>query len=207
MSNEVWPFPDDEVRDFVDEAPSDHSLLLQYREGNQDAAAALYHRYARRLHALAHARYYSDLAGRVDCDDIVQSVFESFFRGAGRGSYDIPAGEELWHLFLVITLNKIRAKGVYHRAAKRDVRMTTGDDCIERYADPLHSNDSTTILLKLAVDEALSQLPPQHKMVVELRMEGHEVAEIADRTGRSKRSIERILQECRKQLARLLEDP
>jgi len=103
-------------------------------------------------------------------------------------------------------LNKIRAKGVYHRAAKRDVRMTAGNAGIERYPDPLHSNDSATMLLKMAVEEALSQLPPQHKLVVELRMEGHEVAEIAERTGRSKRSIERILQECRKKLARLLED-
>jgi DNA-directed RNA polymerase specialized sigma24 family protein len=84
--------------------------------------------------------------------------------------------------------------------------MTSGNAGIERYADPLHSNDSASILLKMSVEDALSQLPAQHKQVVELRMEGHEVADIAIRTGRSKRSIERILQECRKKLARLLED-
>jgi RNA polymerase sigma-70 factor (ECF subfamily) len=206
MSQESCRVPDNDVRKVMGEGPSDHSLLIQFRGGDQDAAAALYNRYAHRLRALAQHKNCSDLASRLDCDDIVQSVFESFFRGVYRGSYDVPAGEELWHLFLVITLNKIRAKGVYHRAAKRDVRMTSGNAGIERYADPLHSNDSASILLKMSVEEALSQLPAQHKQVVELRMEGHEVADIAERTGRSKRSIERILQECRKKLARLLED-
>jgi RNA polymerase sigma-70 factor (ECF subfamily) len=205
MNDKQRRTPNGEVRQ-ADEGPSDHSLLLQFRSGDQDAAATLYHRYAHRLRALAYDRQCSDLASRLDCEDIVQSVFESFFRGVYRGSYDVPAGEELWHLFLVITLNKIRAKGVYHRAAKRDVRMTAGNQGIERYPDPLHSNESATVLLKMSVEDALSQLSPQHKEVVELRMEGHEVAEIAQRTGRSKRSIERILQECRKKLARLLED-
>jgi RNA polymerase sigma-70 factor, ECF subfamily len=198
--------PDDDVRDMSGEPTSDHSLIALYRNGDKDAAAALYHRYAHRLRALAQAKHYSDLSSRVDCEDIVQSVFESFFRGVGRGSYDVPAGEELWHLFLVLTLNKIRAKGVYHRAAKRDVRLTSADGDIDRYPDPLRTNDSTTLLLKMAVEEALGRLPKQHKIVVEMRMEGHEVAEIAKETGRSKRSIERILQECRRKLASLLED-
>jgi DNA-directed RNA polymerase specialized sigma24 family protein len=41
-------------------------------------------------------------------------------------------------------------------------------------------------------------------VVVELRMEGYEVAEIAQQTGRSKRTVERILQESRNQLKVLL---
>ena len=186
--------------------PSDHSLLREVRNGDQDAATLLYYRYAHRLRALAKATKYPDLASRVDCDDIVQSVFESFFRGVSRGAYDVPAGEELWHLFMVITLNKVHAKGVYHRAAKRDVRLTTSDEGIHRQPDPMSNGDTATVLLKMAVEESLSRLPAEHKRVVELRMEGHEVAEIARRTERSKRSVERILQECRAMLASLLKD-
>src|SRR5690349_20841483 len=92
--------------------PSDGSLLARVREGSQDAAAALYHRYAQRLLALARAKCGDDLAARVDAEDIVQSVFGSFFRGARQGYYDVPSGEEMWGLLLVIGLNKIRAKGV-----------------------------------------------------------------------------------------------
>jgi RNA polymerase sigma factor (sigma-70 family) len=184
--------------------PSDHTLLHRFKDGSEDAANALYHRYAHRLRALARAKSFPDLAGRLDHSDIVQSVFRSFFRGVNGGAYDVPAGEELWNLFLVMTLNKIRANGVFHRAAKRDVRMTTADEAIDRYADASQSDENAYALLKMAVEEALDRLPEQHKLVVELRMQGHEVAEIAQTTGRSKRSVERVLQESRERLGALL---
>jgi RNA polymerase sigma factor (sigma-70 family) len=206
MSGDAHENPDDEVRDHSKREPSDHSLLRRFRQGNQDAADRLYHRYAHRLLALVRARQFPDLASRVDYEDIVQSVFGSFFRGVSRGIYDAPAGEDLWHLFLVITLNKIRAKGVYHRAAKRDVHMTIGGDDIDQYPDGPKSGEDAYALLKLAVEEALDRLPAQHRRVVQLRMEGNEVAEIAQMMGRGKRSVERILQECREKLSRLLVD-
>ena len=195
----MQPDPDE-----AGQEPSDHSLLQRFRRGSQGAGELLYHRYAHRLRALVQARHSPDLARRVDLEDIVQSVFGSFFRGVQRGFYDVPVGEELWHLFLVITLNKIRAKGVYHRAAKRDVRLTVGGDAVDQYPDGLESDNDAYVLLKLTVEEALDRLPPPHKLVVQLRIEGNEVAEIAQKTGRSKRSVERILQECRGRLSRLL---
>ena len=41
-----------------------------------------------------------------------------------QGDYDVPPGEELWGLLLVIALNKIRTEETFHRAAKRDVRLS-----------------------------------------------------------------------------------
>jgi RNA polymerase sigma-70 factor (ECF subfamily) len=207
MPSDVNRDMDDEHRSQPDQEPSDRSLLRRVRHGNQDAASDLYRRYARRLQALVRAKFIPDLASRVDHEDIVQSVFGSFFRGVNRGSYDVPADEELWNLFMVITLNKIRAKGVFHRATKRDVRHTVGGDELDHYSRIEKSDDIAHAHLKLAVEEALDRLPSQHRLVVQLRMEGHEVAEIAHQTGRSRRSVERLLQECREKLGRLLEDP
>ncbi len=204
MKHEASRDPEAGTRPESSEEPSDRSLLQRIRHGNQDAASVLYYRYAHRLRALVQAKRSSDLASRVDHEDIVQSVFKSFFRGVSRGSYDVPAGEELWQLFLVITLNKVRAKGVFHRAAKRDVRLTVGDDDIDGSSGGLKSNHDAYLLLKMSVEEALDRLPAQHKLVTRLRMEGDEVAEIARKTGRSKRSVERILQECREKLSHLL---
>jgi RNA polymerase sigma-70 factor (ECF subfamily) len=176
------------------------------RGGSQDAATLLYLRYAHRLRALARTKFAHDLGRRVDVDDIVQSVFGSFFRGASRGDYDVPAGEELWKLFLVIALNKIRAKGAYHRAAKRDVRLTAGSEGLEQLAEtPAEQDEAAYAVLQMTIDEALERLPQQHKQMLVHRIEGCEVAEIAQRMGRSKRTVERILQECRKRLADLLE--
>jgi RNA polymerase sigma-70 factor (ECF subfamily) len=186
--------------------PSDHSLLRRLRGGSQDAATQLYLRYADRLRALTKANWFADLSRRVDIEDIVQSVFGSFFRGASRGYYDVPAGDELWKLFLVIALNKIRAKGAYHRAAKRDVRLTAGSEDLEGLPEvPVASDEVAYAVLQMTVDEALEHLPQQHKQMLILRIEGHEVAAIARETGRSKRTIERVLQECRKRLGELLD--
>src|SRR5438128_859755 len=116
MADNVDRGPAEDVRAQSDAVPSDGSLLRKVRHGDQEAARLLYLRYAGRLRALARAKSSPELAGRVDVDDIVQSAFGSFFRGVFHGSYDVPAGEELWSLFLVITLNKIRATGAHHRA-------------------------------------------------------------------------------------------
>ena len=81
--------------------PSDGSLLRRLRKGEQDAATRLYLRYAKRLHGLATAQTGQDLKSRVDAEDIVQSVFRTFFRRAQEGHYEVPDGEEIWKLFLV----------------------------------------------------------------------------------------------------------
>ena len=185
-------------------APTDSSLLRRLRDGNESAAGQIYLRYARRLHNLARARCSPDLARREDADDIVQSVFTSFFRGVSRGYYDVPPGEELWKLLLVIALNKIRAKGNFHRAAKRDVRLTAGGEFLDAQDQPAGRDEAALGFLRLTVAEALEHLPEHHRQMVTLRVEGYEVAEIAAQTGRSKRTVERILQEARKKLALLL---
>lgn len=199
--------PTDEPRDAAGAPASDHSLMRRLRGGSEDAATQLYLRYAGRLRALARTKVAPDLAPRLDVEDIVQSVFGSFFRGASRGDYDVPAGEELWKLFLVIALNKIRAKGAYHRAAKRDVRQTAGADGLEQLAaeSPAEQDEVAYAVLRMTIDEALQSLPEQYRRILVLRVEGHEVEEIARQTGRSKRTVERVLQECRKTLAGLLE--
>jgi RNA polymerase sigma factor (sigma-70 family) len=57
----------------------------------------------------------------------------------------------------------------------------------------------------MTIAEALEQLPPQQRLMLELRIQGHEVAEIAQKTGRSKRTVERNLQEVRAWLREFLD--
>ena len=200
---------DEATRGSVDDARSgdgvvrsDGSLLREFRHGDQEAARLLYLRYAGRLRALAWSRSSPDLALRVDADDFVQSVFGSFIRGVIHGSYEVPAGEELWNLFFVITVNKIRAKGAYFHAEKRDVRREVRGDAVE----VLSSDREAGAWLKLSIDEVLQRMPPKYSEVIRLRMEGYEVAEIAEMTERSKRSVERNLQEGRDRLGAILEE-
>jgi RNA polymerase sigma-70 factor (ECF subfamily) len=185
---------------------SDRSLLRRLREGSDNAATQLYLRYARRLAALAANQCSHDLARHVDAEDIVQSVFSSFFRGVNQGYYDVPAGEELWKLLLVIALNKIRAKGNYLRAARRDLRRTTGEGTLPGgLGEQAGPDEAAHTFFQLVLDETLATLPPPQRDMIVLRIEGHEVAEIAARTGRSKRTVERVLQEFRQKLSTVLD--
>jgi len=190
----------------VTSAMSDHSLLQRYRRGSEDAATQLYLRYAQRLRGLAQAQMSPGLARRVEIDDLVQSVFGSFFRGAGNGDYDVPAGEELWKLFLVIALNKIRGAGAFHHAAKRDVRRTAGGPHFDHALEGTEGDNASFSLLQLVIDEALGRLPPAQRQMVELRVEGYEVAEIAQKTQRSKRTVERSLQQALAKLGAFLHE-
>jgi RNA polymerase sigma-70 factor (ECF subfamily) len=185
-------------------APSDESLLQDCLDGSADAAADLYRRYHGRVAKLVRARCSPRLASRLDVEDIVQSAFRSFFRAAGAGAYEVPDGKDLWQLLATIALNKVRAQGAFHRAGKRDVRQTRRLDFQDPSPAVAGKDPSDDVLLRLAIDEALQKLPPQQRAIVELRLEGYQVAEISAQVRRAKRTVERQLQQATAFLRALL---
>src|SRR5947209_1306561 len=101
-------------------------------------------------------------------------------------------------------LRRIRAAESFHRAGKRDVRVTVADT--GNYLEDARGHDEVAYtVLQLTIAEALEQLPQQQRLMLELRIQGHEVAEIAHQTGRSKRTVERNLQEVRAWLRQFLD--
>ncbi len=181
---------------------SDASLLVRFQAGEDDAATAVYTRYAQRLIALANHSTGDDLSARIDAEDIVQSVFRTFFRRVSDGHYSIPEGEELWKLLLVIALNKVRMIAEYHRAAKRNVAHTRsmGDHDLGKPTDACE-------VLRMTIDDVLESLPESHQEAIHARIDGYEIGEIAGRVSLSRRSVERILQSFRKRLQTELRVP
>jgi RNA polymerase sigma-70 factor, ECF subfamily len=186
--------------------PTDRSLLRRMRSGSEDAATQLYLRYAQRLRALIRAHTSPQVQRHVEAEDLVQSVFRRFFRRVREGDYDVPPGEELWGLFLVIALNRIRAEETFQRAGKRDLRRTIHGGDAPLDPPDQHDENSLTVL-QLTIADAMGKLPVPQREMLELRIQGHEVAEIARLTGRSKRTVERNLQEVRTSLRSSLELP
>ena len=131
----------------------------------------------------------ADLAPRLDPDDIVQSVFRTFFRRVARGQYDVPEGEDLWKLFMVIALHKIRSAAAFHRAAKRDVRRATATGLADAATgqDLVAPDEVALATLRMVIDELLGALPVSLRIIVELRVEGHEVERSP--SGRSVRAV------------------
>lgn len=175
--------------------PPDARLVRTLRDGDPAAAAELYARYAGRMRALVASRLRGPVASRLSPDDIVQSVFRTFFEGVVERAYSAPEGRELWSLLCVLALNKVRERVAFHQAARRDVRRTAPG------VDTLTDSDAETGWLAVELDDLLARFRPADREVLHLRMTGYEVAEIAARTGRSLRTVERVLQTARSRLA------
>src|SRR5262245_55923683 len=149
---------------------SDGSLLRRFQAGSDQAAADLYRRYARRIQRLAESSCRGELGRRLDAEDVVQSVFSSFFRRARVGDYEAPADQELWGRVLVRALNKIRARGAFPRPARRDVRATVPADCLEDTVADTRHDELALASLRITVEEALQSQPEGRREIVRLRI-------------------------------------
>lgn len=182
--------------------------MRRFQSGEQDAATALYQRYAGRLEKLALRNTGNDLAVRFDSEDVVQSVFRTFFRRVQGGAYNLPEGEELWRLLLVLALNKIRKLAVHHRAQKRNVKTTTSPGMELLQQLPGNHEDGLALeSLKTVIQEVLSDMTETQQQIVTLRIDGWQLSEIAKETSRSLRTVERVLQTFRSRLRGLVDDP
>lgn len=189
------PHPVDDLTATPLPAACDGTLMRRFRAGDEAAAELLFRRYAARLRSLANGYCANGYAQRFDGDDIVQTVFRVFFDGVRRERYDAEQNREVWSLLRVLAIHKVREKVKYHRATKRDVQRTASPDggveCVSG------SDDGESALLRLILDEQLAALPVTHRQVVLLRLDGHEVKEIVERTGQPQRTVERVLQKFR----------
>ena len=191
--------PDDKLRENQEADSADKDLLQRFRKGEQDAATALYRRYALRLQRLAEKKTDNRMASRVDPEGVVQSVFRTFFRRVSKGQYEVGDGDSLWNLLLVISLNKLKKEVTKQRTAKRDISKTfTLDDTDQRMVDS--NEDEAFWVLKMTIEELLGELGESERRIIELRISGHDVNYISEETNRAKRSVERILHTFRNRL-------
>ena len=180
---------------------TDHSLLKRYMVGEQDAATELYLRYSGRLQAWAASQTSPALSSRFDEEDVIQSVFRTFFRRVAEGMYDVPPGDELWQLLLVIALNKVRKLATFHRAKKRDVSKSEDAELLEASGHLRSSDETSYKVLEMVIEELLAGRTATQQMIVKLRIDGYQIEAISQRTHQSKRTVERVLRDFRSQLS------
>src|SRR5262249_27972189 len=141
------------------------------------------------------------LASRVDPEDVVQSVFRSFFGKVKAGKFRIEEQDDLGKLLVRITVHKTLRKVEYHRAAKRDPRMEVvqGDFA----ADDLHQvldRDPTpeaVVAFLDQLDHFLTQLRPEERRILEMRFQGYSNGEITKKLGIYDRKIRRLIERVR----------
>ena len=184
---------------------TDRSLVVMVRDGDEDAAGILYQRYAKRVLGLVRSRFGEKLWASTEPEDIVQSVFRSVFQGVQSGNYDAPPGTTLWNLLAVIAVNKLASKYEYYSAKRRDVDrnepLESGSDKLSLAID-----QASVEFFEVSIRETIELLNSREQEVLSLRVQGHSVAEISEMVDRSRRGVERSLQQIRERLANLLLD-
>jgi RNA polymerase sigma factor (sigma-70 family) len=184
-------------------------LLERYRGGDDRAAEEIFARYFERLTALARSRLSRRLARRTDPEDVVLSVYRSFFVGAREGRYALARGGDLWRLLAAIARHKLLRQARHQGASRRSVdievplaRVDEGDLAAGRRGP----TPEDAAALADEVERVLAQLDPSGRRVLELRLQGLQVEDIAEDTGRSERSVRRTLSRVRALLAGRLDD-
>ena len=182
-------------------------LLERWQSGDQTAAEELHRLYSAQLCRLAEQQLDERLKRRVDGEDVVQSVFRSFFRRTANGEYAIGDSAELWNLLVRITLNKVRDQARHHRAQKRDIAAEAAEleeTLIVEMAREPTPEDAAALLDE--VETVLQGVSEQEASVIRLAMEGYSSSEIASDLGCSRWTVRRILNRLGTRISRRLSE-
>jgi RNA polymerase sigma-70 factor (ECF subfamily) len=174
----------------------------RFRQGDAQAAEVLFTHYARQLTRLAEQHLSRKLAARLDGEDVVQSVFRTFFRRCAAGEFRIDTSSQLWRLLVRITVLKAHARARHHTAGPRDVRAETGGADVWLSVLATEPGPEEAVTLTEQIEELLAGLPDMYAQVLELRLQGHAVADIAPRLGVSRRTVQRALNLLQERLMR-----
>ncbi len=182
-------------------------LLANVRAGDEQAAAAIFERYVQRLTLLARARLSPRLASRSDPEDIVMSAWRSFFVAARAGRFKLERSGDLWRLLVSITMHKLYRQVRRDSAVKRAIGREQSVDWHDDHWQPIDDREPTpdeAVTLADELESILARLEPVRRRVLELRLQDEPLPVIARETGRSERTVRRILAELDQQLRELL---
>jgi RNA polymerase sigma-70 factor (ECF subfamily) len=182
------------------------TLLARWRAGDARAADILFQRYAERLIVLARSRLPERLSRRIDTEDVVQSAYRSFFANARDGRYQVQRGGDLWNLLVTITLHKLYHQVERWTSRKRNVereQSAGGADGLGDWQSRLASEDPSpleAVALIDLVEQLMQRLDPWERPVLESRLQGHDLNDIAAQARCSQRTVRRTLDKVKRQL-------
>jgi RNA polymerase sigma-70 factor (ECF subfamily) len=176
-------------------------VMARLRAADPDAADAVFHRFADRLTALARKRL-GKLRRKVDAEDVLQSVYLSFFRRHGNGRFVLEGWDDLWALLTTITVRKCGRWRDYFHAGVRNIAAETRADGVLELLD----REPTPLEVAALADEVtalLRGLSERDVNIVSLRLQGYTPSETAERLDIPERTVNRILDHTRRRLKRL----
>ena len=162
-------------------------------------------RFTGRLLALAKSRMPNRLNGRIDPEDVVQSVFRSFFHRNQSGQFVFDETSDVWRLLAAITYRKVQQTIRHHHRQQRDVKRETLSDDLSPVTES-EATVSSLAMMEELIDRIVDRIPETHRCILTLRLENYSIEEIADKVQVSSRTVERALALIRKTATQLLDD-
>ncbi|MFO0880616.1 MAG: sigma-70 family RNA polymerase sigma factor [Gemmataceae bacterium] len=187
------------------ESPSFDNLVAIALEGNTEGVAELIvRRFTDRLVALAAGKISEKLRRRVEADDIVQSVFRTFFRRLDEGHMELRDWESLWGLLARIAVCRIYRHAERNAAARRsqgrEVALSPDIEIFNRDPAP----DEVLIAREIHFS-LVSGLPEKYRPIVGQLLDGRHHEEIARNVGTSISTVERVHRRARERLRAMLQ--
>jgi RNA polymerase sigma factor (sigma-70 family) len=182
-------------------SPSSVTTWLQrLRSGDTAAAQPLWERYYTDLVHLAHDHLAARVRRTTSPEDVALGAFASFCRGAAEGRFpQLADRHDLWRLLFTITLrdaaDQARREGRQRRGGGQQIDVADLLDLPDADLDDLAGDVPDPAWAAAVADELqslLARLPGDDlRHVMELRLEGYTLPEIAKRLGCSLRGVER----------------
>jgi len=167
--------------------------------GDNQAAEELLRRYAVRLRSMASRRVGNRLRSKIDPEDVLQSVFGSFFAGLRDGKFEIASTRNLRGLLAMMVSRKCARYVGKFTAARRDLQRELSDartydayTALQELPDREPWPDDV-IALADALEHWLDQFDSQDRLVVESFLNGETTSEIAERFRCSQRTVQRTI--------------
>ena len=105
-----------------DSSPELQAILQNIRSGSGEAASELHKIFVDRLVRLASTRINRRFRAKIEPEEVVQSVFASFFRRHDQGEFSFDGWNDLWALLVRITICKCTNRISGFMTAKRNIR-------------------------------------------------------------------------------------
>lgn len=185
---------------------SDPMPLDRLRHGDPDAAREVVTRYTSGLMSLARAHLPDRVRPRFGPEDVIQSVYRTFFSRCRDGRLTVPAGADLWALLSVITLRKCHNCRAHADALRRDSRRERRWPLVleaPRFAahDP---GPADLAVLADAISGITAALPFASRQIVELTLTGASTDQISTALGCPERTVRRVRARFRDDLIAML---
>jgi len=193
----------------MDERTSFDQFVDRLRCRDDRAAADVFRRFSQRLIALARTRLDERVRGKVDPEDVLQSVCRSFFARQLDGQFELVNWENLWSLLTLITIRKCANQNHHYRAECRDVAREVALPISEIAAftegfgrDP---EPAEAVALTETIERLLRDLPERDREIITLHLQGDSIAEISAKVDWAERTVHRCLDRVRKKLRRQID--